>query len=565
MYFQPHMPFFRRRILMGLLIGLLLAGILGASANQVTYRVNLSVQRTLGNFNPAGGDTVVVSGTFSATDWTTTSTLTASLADSNIYTGTFNNNVNTGNPENHKFIINPGGNSPAGQLIWESGNNRSFQVTTTNQTLPVVYFNDVTNAPVPAAVNFLAGADVSLLSFFEASGIAYKDNGQTQVALAILKSRGINAVRLRLFTSSAAQAQADPYNYGNNLAYTVPLAVRVKNAGLKLLLDFQYSDSWADPARQTMPAAWTNLNFSQLVPQMRAYNSNSIAAFAAAGALPDYVQVGNEIIGGILWPLGAVPGTNAAVQWPQLAQLMNAAIQGIHDAAGTNMPKIVVHLDRGGDWSATKWFFDNLILTQQVPVDIIGESYYPWWQGSLGDLANCLTNAALRYGKPVIVAETAFLWTNSYWTTNFYGLPGTTNGQVQYVVALAQVVKNVPHGLGLGIFWWGTEYQKLNGVNESGFNTTSFFNAGGNVLPAAGAFGQMVAPLLLSASLPGSGLKVQWPLSGAGMRLTTTASLTPGAVWLQVTNSIQNTGTVFYITQPVNTGTNRFYRLETNN
>ena len=558
------MPFFRRRRLTWVAIGLLLAGILGASANQVTYQVNLGVQRTLGNFNPAGGDTIVVSGTFSATDWTTTSTLTASLADSNLFTGTFNSNVSAGNTEYHKFIINPGGNSPAGQLIWESGNNRSFQVTTADQTLPVVYFNNVTIAAVPAITNFLAGADLSLLAFLESNGIAYKDNGQTQNALAILKNRGINAVRLRLFTSSAAQAQADPYNYINNLDYTVPLAVRVKNAGLKFLLDFQYSDSWADPARQTMPAAWTNLNFTQFVQQMRVYNSNSIAAFAAAGAMPDYVQVGNEIIGGILWPLGAVPGTNATVQWSQLAQLLNAAIQGIHDAAGTNMPKIVVHLDRGGDWGATKWFFDNLILTQQVPVDIIGESYYPWWQGSLDALANCLTNAALRYGKPVMVTETSFPWTNSYWTTNFYGLPGTTNGQVQYVVALAQVVKNVPNGLGAGIFWWGTEYQQLQGVNESGFNTTSFFDAKGNVLPAAGAFGQMVAPLLLSVSLTGSSLNVQWPLSGAGMRLTTATSLAPGSVWLQVTNSIQNTGTVFYTTQPVNTGTSRFYRLQTN-
>ena len=119
-------------------------------------------------------------------------------------------------------------------------------------------------------------------------------------------------------------------------------------------------------------------------------------------------------------------------------------------------------------------YFDNLIFTRQVQFDIIGESYYPFWHGSLDNLANCLTNAARRYGKPVIVAETAFPWTNSYWTTNFSGIPGTTNGQVQFVVGLAQAVKSVPNNLGAGIFWWGTEYQKLNGVNESGFNTLPF-------------------------------------------------------------------------------------------
>ena len=557
---KPGRPF-RCRLLLWLTIGFVFA-VLSVSANQVTYQVNLGVQRALGNFNPAGGDTVVVSGTFSSPNWTTTSTLTASVASSNIYTGTFNNNVTTGNTEYHKFIINPGGNRPANQLVWETGNNRSFQAAAGSQTLPVVYFNGVTNVPV-APAGFIAGADFSLLPFFESNGIAYQDNGQTQDALAIMKNRGLNCVRLRLFTSSAAQAQADPYNCINNLDYTVPLAVRVKNAGLKFLLDFHYSDTWADPAHQAMPGAWTNLDFTRLVQQLRQYNSNCIAAFKAAGALPDYVQVGNEITGGMLWPLGAVPGSNAATQWSQFGQLMKAAIQGIQDAAGTNLPKIIVHIDRGGDWATTQWFFDNL-NQQAVPFDIIGESYYPFWHGSLGDLANCLTNAALRYGKPVMVAETAFPWTNSYWTTNLYGLPATTNGQVQYVVALAQVVKNVPNGLGAGIFWWGTEYQKLNGVNEAGFNTTSFFDGRGNVLPAAEAFGQMAAPLLLRASLNGSGLKVQWPLSGAGLMLTTTTSLSPGSVWAQVTNPVQNTGAVFYTTPPVGAGASRFYRLQSN-
>ncbi len=413
-----------------------------------------------------------------------------------------------------------------------------------------------------AADDFIAGADFSLLPFFESHGIAYKDNGQTQDALTILKDRGVNCIRLRLFTSSPAQAQADPYNYINNLDYTVPLAVRVKNAGLKFMLDFHYSDTWADPAHQSMPAAWTNLDFPQLAQQMRDYNSNCIAAFKTADAMPDYVQVGNEITGGVLWPIGAVPGTNAAVQWSQLGQLLTAAIQGIKDAAGTNVPKIVVHIDRGGDWSSTKWFFDNLIQTQHVQFDIIGESYYPFWHGSLGDLANCLTNAALSYGKPVMVAETAFPWTNSYWTTDILGLPGTTNGQVQYVAALAQAVKSVPNGLGAGIFWWGAEYQKLNGVNEAGFNTTSFFDAQGNVLPAADAFGQMVAPLILSAKLNGALLQLQWPLSGAGMTLTTTTALPPGAVWSAVTNSVENTNTIFQTTLPLDPNASRFFRLQ---
>src|SRR6516162_8118400 len=125
----------------------LLAGtLLTASGNQITYQINMGVQRTLGNFNPAAGDTIVVSGTFSTTDWTTTSVLSPAGGATNIYVGTFSNDVSSGSFEQHKFIINPHGNSSGAQLIWESGNNRSFQVAGTNQTLPVVYFNNVTNA-----------------------------------------------------------------------------------------------------------------------------------------------------------------------------------------------------------------------------------------------------------------------------------------------------------------------------------------------------------------------------------------------------------------------------------
>lgn len=546
------------------LAGILFASILAASANQVTYQVNLGVQRALGNFNPANGDTAIVSGTFSTTDWTTTSVLSPSVADSNLYTGTFNNNVTTGNFENHKFIINPGGNSSSGQLVWESGDNRFFQVTASNQTLPVVYFDNVTNAPTPptnnyAPADFIAGADLSHLRFFEDRGVTYRVNGQVQDALTILKNRGINCVRLRLFTSSAAQAQADPYNYTNNLAYTLPLAVRVKNAGLKLLLDFHYSDSWADPGKQTKPAAWTNLNSAQLETQLRDYNSNTIAALKAAGAMPDFVQVGNEITGGLLWTNGQMSGSYTA-SWTNMARLMKAAINGINDAAGTNPPKIIIHIDRGGDWATTQWYFDN-VVHQQIPFDIIGESYYPWWHGSPDALRTCLTNAVARYNKPVMVMETAFPRTNS---TNLFGIPASTNGQVQFVIELAKIVKGVPGGKGAGIFWWAAEYQQLSGYNLAGFNQHSFFGLDGNVLPAAEVFGAMTAPVNILSSLSNNLLILKWPLSGAGMALKSATNLT-SPVWTNTTNAIQNTNPVFSTSVPVDSATtSRFFRLQSN-
>ena len=262
--------------------------------------------------------------------------------------------------------------------------------------------------------NFLAAADFSGLAFFESKGVTYKDGGQIQDGLQILKNHGINCVRLRLWTSSPAQASTDPYNYINNTAYTVPLAVRVKNAGLLFSLDFHYSDTWADPAHQKIPNAWTNLTFTQLVQEMRYYNSNTIATFAVAGAMPDYVQVGNEITQGMLWPYGKVSGTGGT-SWTNLANLMTAAVQGIQDSSnahGYPVPKIIVHIDRGGDWATTMWFFDNL-TAQGVPFDIIGESYYPFYQGSPTNLNICAQQRCHSLRQTHYCSEDAFPYTNT--------------------------------------------------------------------------------------------------------------------------------------------------------
>ncbi len=425
-----------------------------------------------------------------------------------------------------------------------------------------------------SAAPFLAGADFSLLAFFESRGVTYKDGGQVRDGIQILKNHGINCVRLRLFTSSAAQASSDPYNYINNSTYTVPLAVRVKNAGLLFCLDFHYSDTWADPNHQAVPAAWFGLTFAQMVQQMRAYNSNTIAAFATAGAMPDYVQIGNEISQGMLFTnsagtiIGKVSGSYNT-SWNQLGQLMKAAVQGIQDAAsaaGATMPKIIVHIDKGGSWNDTQWFFENLKF-QGVPYDIIGLSYYPFYQGSPTNLNICLSNAAVEFGKPIIVAETAFPHTSTCptaWKSQLFGFPTTPDGQVSFIAALAKIVKSVPNQLGAGVFYWATEYQAVSGVKEAGFNTASFFDTGGNVLPAADALGGMAAPLLIRPSLNGSNLQLQWPFSGAALNLKTATTLVPSTVWLSVPDPTQTTGAVFTVTLSVDSSQSRFYRLQSN-
>jgi arabinogalactan endo-1,4-beta-galactosidase len=405
----------------------------------------------------------------------------------------------------------------------------------------------------------IAGADFSHLAFFEDRGIVYRDAKGPRDALSILRNSGLNLVRLRLYTSSPQQAAADPYNSINNLDYTVPLAVRVKQAGLRFLLDFHYSDSWADPEKQTKPSEWQDLAFPQLEQRLYDYTSNAIVTLREAGAAPDIVQVGNEIIGGFLWPEGRVGGEyDTALQWSQLGQLLKSAIQGVKDGSGDVQPEILIHIDRGGDWGATRWFFDRL-LQEEVQFDLIGQSYYPWWHRSLSDLRTCLNQTAVRYGKPLLIVETAFPWDDS---ASIEGIPATPAGQVEYTLELTRIFRGVPGGKGMGICWWGAEYVRLPGYNLAGFDRRSFFNFEGEVFPVVDALGQSAARISLEINGASKGVTLTWPLSGVGMILTTTPNLSVPGVWTPADVKPQWDGPAFTVTLP-RTNEFRLYRLET--
>jgi hypothetical protein len=173
-------------------------------------------------------------------------------------------------------------------------------------------------------------------------------------------------------------------------------------------------------------------------------------------------------------------------------------------------------------------------------------------------LATCLTNAAKRYGKPVMIMETAFPRTNS---TNIFGIPASTNGQVQFVSELAKIVKRVPGAKGAGIFWWGSEYQQLAGYNLAGFHQRSLFGSNGDVLPVATALGALTAPLRLNAGLSNGNLQLQWPLSGAGMTLTS-ATNPQQLVWTNTTNVVESTSGVLRTSVPLESNNARFFRLQ---
>ena len=217
--------------------------------------------------------------------------------------------------------------------------------------------------------DYAVGADVSFLAQAEHDGVVFKDNGAATPGLQILRNHGYNWIRLRLFQT--------PSQLPNNLEYTITLAKDAKKLGFKFLLDYHYADDWADPGKQPIPKAWQGKSHKELVQTVFEYTRDTIAAFRDAGVLPDMVQVGNEITNGMMWPDGKLPEN-----WDNFAQLVYAGVNGVDAGRGNGpRPKIMIHIDRGGDVKGTKLFLDKL-NSYDVPYDIIGQSYYPWWQAA---------------------------------------------------------------------------------------------------------------------------------------------------------------------------------------
>ncbi|MGA3008625.1 MAG: glycosyl hydrolase 53 family protein [Terracidiphilus sp.] len=322
------------------------------------------------------------------------------------------------------------------------------------------------------AQGYAIGADVSFLAKCEQDGVVFKENGKPVDVLALLRDHHYNWIRLRIFHDPAAAPDKLP----NDLPYTLALARRAKAIGFHILLDLHYSDTWADPAKQTMPAAWARLKHKQLVAQVFAYTRDTIAAFAQQDTMPQMVQVGNEITSGMLWPDGKLPDN-----WDNFADLLKAGIAGVDAGRGAApKPRIMIHIERSGNYDAAVWFYDNLIA-HHVPFDVIGLSYYPFWHGNLANLRGNLHDLALRYRLPIILVETAHNWTPGGMTGKKADFPETPEGQLAFLRAVDTAVRAIPNGLGQGVFWWEP-------AAENDLRGRSFFDNDGNVLPVIAAF-----------------------------------------------------------------------------
>ncbi len=310
---------------------------------------------------------------------------------------------------------------------------------------------------------FVKGADIGWLAQMEATGYKFYDStGTEQNCLKILKDHGINTVRLRVWVNPSS----DKVNGHCSKNEVVTMALRAKDMGMRVMIDFHYSDSWADPGKQNKPATWATHSFSQLLTDVYNHTFEVLDTLKKSGVVPAWVQVGNEIPGGMLWPDGS------SANWNQLGQLLNKG----YDAAKAvdSAIKVVIHLDQGNDNARFRTFFDNA-RTRGVRYDIIGLSYYPYWLGTdysltINDLGNNMNDMVSRYSKEVMVVEVGGDYTQ---VQNSYNM----------LVAVLDKVRAVPGNKGLGVLYWEPEGAK----SWSGYQL-SCWGANGQPTKALDAF-----------------------------------------------------------------------------
>ncbi|MBI2513211.1 MAG: glycosyl hydrolase 53 family protein [Opitutae bacterium] len=343
----------------------------------------------------------------------------------------------------------------------------------------------VAGATALGAEPFYVGADLSALPIYEERGAKFSKNGRAGDALALFRAEGMNGVRLRLFVNPQPEGIVD-----NSLDYTVALARRVKAAGAAFMLDLHYSDTWADPQKQIKPAAWSALPFDELVARVGAYTRGVLARFEREGLRPDFVQIGNEITNGALWPDGRVnfgaPADEDAAAWSRLARLLRAGIEAVPRGAG--QPRIILHIESGGNLAKSLWWFRH-VRDAGLDYDVIGLSYYPDWHGGLANYRRTLAALADEFQKPIQVVEAGYPWkTSKKWTGKAnMDWPLTPAGQAQFLRDVVAAVRGVPHGLGRGVWYWHPESIPLPGHYAWESGTCALFDERGEMLPGATA------------------------------------------------------------------------------
>jgi arabinogalactan endo-1,4-beta-galactosidase len=324
--------------------------------------------------------------------------------------------------------------------------------------------------------SFVKAMDLSFLPEIENENVQFYDiDGTKNDVLSIVKKYDVNVIRLRLWHT--------PSNFHSSLKEVVSFSKKIKQMGLKIWLTVHYSDTWADPAHQSLPQKWQNLSYNSLKDSVLNYTNEILMEIQ-----PDYIQIGNEINNGFLFPHGNLYENE--IQFVELVSSISKKIRQ-HD----KNTKIIIHY---AGINGANWFFDKL---QNIDYDIIGISYYPIWHGkSLVDLSNTVFTLGNKHQKDIIIAETAYPFTLSWndWTNNIVGLeeqlilpdfPATPDGQKLYLNELKNIIKTTKYGK--GFCYWGAEWVAFKGsqaINGSSWENQTVFDFENKALPVLEIF-----------------------------------------------------------------------------
>ncbi len=373
-------------------------------------------------------------------------------------------------------------------------------------------------------MEFIKGMDVSTLIEEEECGAKFYDGDAAEDLFVILKRYGVKSVRLRLWNNPYSE-KGVPYGAGtNDFDKVVSLATRAKNAGMTYLLDFHYSDFWADPGKQWPPKAWNGHDGAALIDDVYSYTKTTLEKLVSLDLPPYMVQVGNEITNGCMWPLGNrmygkpddcpedIPYFN-----PILKDILSEGIRAVRET----VPKalVMLHLDNGGNNALYREWFDGYISRGGADFDVIGLSYYPFWHGNLAALRDNLNDISERYKKPLVLAEISMGFTmedyakyeklgpderKGYATKQSLveklDYPMTPEGQKAFMEHAIRILKEVPGNLGKGYYYWepawipvpgcgwatpeALEYIKEAGPCGNEWANQALFDYEGRILPA---------------------------------------------------------------------------------
>lgn len=302
--------------------------------------------------------------------------------------------------------------------------------------------------PIQTRPDFAKGADVSWITEMEAQGIKFYNNaGTVTEGMVLLKSLGMNTIRLRVWVNPSPR-----YNDANDVLVK---AQRAKALGMRIMIDFHYSDFWADPGKQTKPAAWTNLDLEGLKKAVATHTKEVLTLLKTNDITPEWVQVGNETNNGMLWPEG-----RASTNMANFAGMVNAGYDAVKSVFP--MAKVIVHISNGWDNALFKWMFDGL-KANNAKFDVIGLSLYPSatnWQTYNNQCLATMTDMISRYNKEVMVVEVGMPWDNAAECKSF-------------LTDLIAKTNAIPNQKGLGVLYWEPlAYNRWQGYTLGAFDNS---------------------------------------------------------------------------------------------